>query len=143
MTWRTLAVLAAMALLAGCLDDDAGSDSTSSGPPTGPAEVPHGSQLVLMDERFTASVGVPWTWQVSVPGSARNVVLDLTQDSGAIPNLHVELDGCGEADPPASASMQTVELCDEPSAGERTFSITVNAGLPAGNGRAVLRADLV
>jgi hypothetical protein len=137
-----VAALLGTSLVGGCLDGDGGSNGALAGPSPSP-EVPHGSQAILLDERFTAALGVPWTWTVELPAAARNVVVDLDQDSGAIPNLRVELEGCGGADAPGSASRQTIALCSEPSAGERTFAITVNAGLPAGNGNVVLRADLV
>lgn len=109
----------------------------------GGVEVPHATGVVLLDERFTAALGVPATFDVEVPSAARRVLLELDQDSGAIPNLHVELTGCGEADPPGSASPQDIPLCDRPTAGRQTLTVSVNAGLPAGNGRVVLTADLV
>ena len=141
LTWM---VIASVFALAGCLGN--GSDPASDGQDGDDAAASdregYRDGVVLLNEEFTASTTTPATFEVTFEEGAREVILEIQQDSGVMPNLHVEVEGCGGTDTPASAAWQSYPLCDEPQAGRSTVTISVKAGAPAGTGRFLLRADL-
>jgi hypothetical protein len=135
-----VAFLFIAALLAGCTsptsDDDGTGDQAMDDRPG------YRDGVVLINEEFTASAAQPAEFDVTFEEGAREVILEIQQDSGVLPNLHVEVEGCGTVDPPAAASWQSYPVCEEPSAGTKQVTISVKAGSPAGTGRFLIRADL-
>jgi hypothetical protein len=134
-------VLALLVLLSGCFgagDDDSGDGALQSG-----EDRPgYRDGVVVINEDFTVSSAQPARFEVPFGPGAREVILEIRQDSGVLPNLHVALSGCGELDPPASAGWQSYPLCDAASDEQAELTITVNAGAPAGSGSILVRADL-
>ena len=141
---------AALALLlaftvSGCMADDAnGNDDGDDGrsQDTDNDRPGYREGVVFHNEEYSVSSVQPATFSVQVEAGAREVILEIQQESGVLPNLHVELTGCGEVDPPASGGWQAYPLCDTAEAGTQTLTISVRSGGPSGNGRALLRADL-
>lgn len=137
-----LLVLLLLALFAsGCTSAGDGGDGGNGGDDGNDREG-YRDGVVFFNEEFSAASVQPATFQVLVEEGAREVILEIQQDSGVMPNLHVELTGCGEVDPPASGGWQAYPLCDTAEAGQQTLTISVETGAPAGTGRALLRADL-
>ena len=98
--------------------------------------------VVFLNEGFTASSVQPASLPVTVEEGALDLILEIRQDSGVMPNLHVELTGCGGLDPPASGGWQAYLVCAEPTPGSQTLLISVSSGGATGTGQALLRADL-
>jgi hypothetical protein len=131
---RVLALLALALLLAGC------SSPASTGSDGAPVADRIG--VVILNEPFKVAPSAPSAFQVDVQAGARNVQLEIRQDSGVLANLHVRLTGCGETDPPASSAWEAVTLCNVPNAGRQVLQVSMGDGPPAGSGQVLLRADL-
>jgi hypothetical protein len=139
---RAILLLLLLPLLSGCASDETSRGSDDAGNPVPDAPDGYRAGVVVVNEEFTVASGQPARFPVEFGPDARNVVLEIQQDSGAMPNLHVEVGGCGEVDPPASAGWQSYLVCERATAQETQVTISVNPGLPAGTGRFLLRADL-
>lgn len=137
-------VLLFLTLFAGCLEEDGGADGSGDGQAAGGAGHPDGYRMgvVLLTDEFTAVAGQEAAFDIVFTGDERNVILEIQQDSGVMPNLHVRIGSCGELDPPASAGWQAYPVCDEANAESTQVTITVNTGAPTGTGRFLVRADL-
>ncbi|HUR25351.1 MAG TPA: hypothetical protein VM327_04970 [Candidatus Thermoplasmatota archaeon] len=98
--------------------------------------------VVLVNEEFTVTATAEAHYAVDFEPGTRLVILEIQQDSGVMPNLHVEVEGCGGLDTPASAGWQAYPLCDEPAPGNQQVILSVKPGSPAGTGRFLIRADL-
>jgi hypothetical protein len=134
---RSVLAVAFLLFLPGCVSDDRSDSGDEPGDRPG-----YRDGVVLTNEEFTASAAQPGRFEVTFPAGTREVILEIQQDSGVMPNLHVAVEGCGEVDTPASASWQAYPLCDAPPAGEAQVTISVKVGAPAGSGRFLIRADL-
>ncbi len=136
---RPLAVLLLTAILAsGCLSADDGEGSDARGDSEG-----YRDDVAFFQEDYTVSTAQPATFPVDVEDGARTVTLEIQMDSGVMPNLHVELSGCGEVDPPSSGGWQSYPLCEQPSGGRQSLTLTVQGAIVgSGTGRVLLRADL-
>lgn len=141
---RAVLALALLATLAGCTEQR-DSDDPVTGDEVGSSrgDTPDYRQgVVVINEGFTVASGQPARFEAQFGEGARNVILEIQQDSGAMPTLHVDVEGCGELDPPASGGWQAYPVCDEATVATAEVTISVNPGLPAGSGRFLLRADL-
>jgi hypothetical protein len=135
-------VVLLLVLASGCLSDsgDGGDDGVGG---NGDDRAGYRDGVVFFNEDYTVSTAQPAAFQVDVEVGARTVILEIQMDSGVMPNLHVELTGCGEVDPPSAGSWQSYTLCETPAAGRQTLRITVQGVVGgSGSGRALLRADL-
>ena len=99
--------------------------------------------VVVLNQDYTVTFGQESDYATTFTGKERNVILEIRQDSGVLPNLHVEVGGCGEVDPPASAGWQTHPLCDSTTAHSTQVTITIRSGGATGSGSFIVRADMV
>lgn len=97
--------------------------------------------VVLLDQPFRTTQAQAATFSVQVAAGAQHLQYEVSQDSGLVPNLHISLTGCGNANLPGSAGTQNGTLCQSPQSGPQTLKVEA-ANLAAGTGRILLRADL-
>lgn len=126
-------------LASGCLSD--GKDSSDD--VLGDDRESYRDGVAFFQQDYTVSTAQPATFPVDVEDGARTIILEIQMDSGVMPNLHVELSGCGEVDPPSSGGWQSYPLCERPAGGRQALTLTVQgAVVGSGTGRVLLRADL-
>lgn len=140
-----MAVLLLATLASGCTEgpESGSDDARNDRDDLSPDREDYRDGMVFFETEYSVNSLDPARFSVDVAESALDVILEIQQDAGMMPNLQVELSSCGQAQPASSGDWEAYLLCQEPVAGRQDLRVSIGGGMAAtGSGRLLLRADL-